>query len=63
MQPFCITDKYGSKFWYLNGLLHREDGPAIEWFDGGKYWYYHDNPIECKDHQEFLRMIKLMAFL
>ena len=29
----------GSKSWYLNGKLHREDGPAIEWADGSKYWY------------------------
>ena len=28
-----------SKIWYLNGLYHREDGPAIEHPDGSKYWY------------------------
>ncbi len=25
--------------WYLNNELHREDGPAIEYFDGAKAWY------------------------
>jgi hypothetical protein len=25
--------------WYLNGELHREDGPAIEWKDGSKAWH------------------------
>ena len=29
----------GSKSWYLNGKLHREDGPAVEWPDGSKYWW------------------------
>ena len=29
----------GDKFWYLNGELHREDGPAIECPDGTKRWY------------------------
>ena len=29
----------GGKCWYLNGKLHREDGPAIEYADGTKYWY------------------------
>ena len=29
----------GSKYWYLNGERHREDGPAIEYADGTKYWY------------------------
>ena len=25
--------------WFLNGLLHREDGAAREWADGSKEWY------------------------
>lgn len=29
----------GAKYWYLNGKLHREDGPAIEYADGSKQWY------------------------
>ena len=29
----------GTKYWYLNGELHREDGPAIEWEHGVKEWY------------------------
>jgi hypothetical protein len=30
----------GSKSWYLNGYLHREDGPAVEWAnDSGKSWF------------------------
>ena len=29
----------GSKHWYLNGELHREDGPAIEYADGTSAWY------------------------
>jgi antitoxin component YwqK of YwqJK toxin-antitoxin module len=29
----------GSKYWYLNGKLHREDGPAIEGSSGEKFWY------------------------
>jgi hypothetical protein len=26
-------------YWYLNGELHREDGPAIERANGTKAWY------------------------
>ena len=29
----------GTKFWYLNGEKHREDGPAVKWADGTKLWY------------------------
>ena len=25
--------------WWLNGVLHRENGPAIEYEDGTKEWY------------------------
>jgi hypothetical protein len=32
----------GSKFWYLNGERHREDGPAVEHADGCKSWYLND---------------------
>lgn len=36
----------GNKNWYLNGELHREDGPACEWADA-KYWY-----LNGKRHRE-----------
>ena len=29
-------------FYYVNGNLHREDGPAEEYIDGAKYWYIND---------------------
>jgi hypothetical protein len=29
----------GDKHWYLDGKLHRSDGPAVEWADGSKFWY------------------------
>jgi hypothetical protein len=29
----------GTKEWYLNGQLHRTDGPAMEWADGDKEWW------------------------
>jgi hypothetical protein len=36
-----------SKEWYLNGKLHREDGPAIERANGDKWWY-----LNGKQHRE-----------
>ena len=35
-----VYDYNGDKAWYLNGELHREDGPAIEWTDGSKFWFF-----------------------
>jgi len=34
----------GTKEWYLNGKLHREDGPAIEGVDGSKEWFLNGKP-------------------
>ena len=42
MKEICVSDRQGNKFWYLNGELHREDGPAIERANGTKYWYIND---------------------
>jgi len=33
----------GTKKWYLNGKLHREDGPAIEYASGTKEWWLNGN--------------------
>jgi phage terminase Nu1 subunit (DNA packaging protein) len=41
MKTYTVTiDKSGTKRWYIDGKLHREDGPAIEYADGDKYWYF-----------------------
>ena len=34
-----IVNSHGSQSWYLNGKLHREDGPAIIYANGDQYWY------------------------
>ena len=33
----------GDKEWWLNGKLHREDGPAVEGANGDKWWYLNGN--------------------
>ena len=33
------TDLFGTKYYYVNNVLHREDGPAVEGFNGYKAWY------------------------
>lgn len=36
VQKVYILNSY---FWYQNGMLHRDDGPAVECFGGGRHWY------------------------
>lgn len=44
-----IIQKNGRKEWYRKGVLHREDGPAIEYSDGnGEYWI---NDVFVKYHR------------
>jgi hypothetical protein len=33
------VDSDGNRMWYLNGHLHREDGPAVECANGDRYWF------------------------
>jgi hypothetical protein len=40
-EPIMTTTSDGIKQWRLDGVLHREDGPAIEWGDGYEVWYQH----------------------
>ena len=49
MKTYKVTvDEKGTIKWYnKHNQLHREDGPAVEWFNGGKSWY-----INGKRHRE-----------
>lgn len=38
-QPIKTVNANGTIEYRLNGMLHREDGPAVEWADGHKEWY------------------------
>ena len=42
-QPEMKVDSDETKRWFLNGKLHREDGPAIVYENGEKQWYLHGN--------------------
>ena len=42
-----IIDTNGTKFWYQDGKLHREDGPAIEFANGTRFWF-----LDGKLHRE-----------
>ena len=44
--------------YYLDGKMHRLDGPAIV----GKYlmaWYYQGKIIDCQNQEEFEKLIRL----
>lgn len=42
MAQYISITNYGSKFYYKDRemtIRHREDGPAVELYDGSKSWY------------------------
>ena len=41
----------GYKEWYFNGQLHREDGPALEWANGSKYWFLNGEEVTEEEHK------------
>jgi hypothetical protein len=39
MGGYTFKEYNGNRFWYLNDILHREDGPAVEFTNGDKFCY------------------------
>jgi hypothetical protein len=50
------------KYWYKNGLWHREDDPAREYNSGKEYWY-NGRPISVNTDKEFKKYLKLNIFI
>ena len=49
MESKLHTDVFGNKRWHNSKEeLHREDGPAVIWSDGTKWWY-RNGKIHCVD--------------
>jgi hypothetical protein len=61
----------GSKEYYQHGKLHRLDGPAVMrtilystyYKDDQEEWWISGNRIDCKDNEEFLRIVRLKELL
>jgi hypothetical protein len=50
---YIEIDKYGDKFYYSDRemkILHREDGPAIEYANGAKSWYLNGKSMLKAEH-------------
>ena len=48
----------GEKYWYLNDLLHREDGPAVECANGDKYWYLNGERYTEEKHAQATQRVE-----
>jgi hypothetical protein len=41
-------DRYGTKRYRQYGLLHRDDGPAVERIDGNKEWWLNGKFVKMR---------------
>ena len=59
-------DSIYSKVWYKHGIIHREFGPAIDYIDGLKHYFYNGESIGISingfTEQDFKNFIKFKAF-
>jgi len=50
MKTYTVKiDKNGTKRWYFNGKLHRENGPAVEWSNGDREDWYLNGKLHRED--------------
>jgi len=49
----------GEKIWLLNGVRHREDGPAYEYPNGFKGWWLSGRNYSEQDWKKEMRQRKL----
>jgi hypothetical protein len=60
-EPAIIN--YYARYYYQHGKVHRLDGPAVIWDTTRQSWYIDGCRIDCKDNEEFLRIVKLKNLL
>ena len=49
------VDRWGTKWWSLNGKRHRVDGPAVEYTNGTKAWYLNGKCYSESDYRKELQ--------
>jgi hypothetical protein len=65
----AVIGRDGRKQWYVNGKLHRLDGPAVDNYNWDYFvlfmfeWWIDGVQINCKDNEEFLRIVKMKELL
>ena len=50
-----FVNLFETKYWFLNGKRHRENGPAIEYANGDKYWYLNGLEYSESDYWKELK--------
>jgi len=51
-----------TKYWYINGKLHRNDGPARIYSDGSIAWYLNGIHIPLRDVENWMRTHDIISW-
>ena len=55
MNNCIVTENTNVSYYYLNGQLHREDGPAVIYTNGTKEWWINNKRLT---EEEFNKITK-----
>jgi hypothetical protein len=55
-----IINECGTKYWFDDNKLHRDDGPAVIYSNGNVEFWFKGNRIYCKTNDHFLSTIPLI---
>jgi hypothetical protein len=47
-----VVDAEGNTIWYKNDVYHREDGPAIEYWDGDREWWLNGEKLSEEEFKK-----------
>lgn len=53
----------GDKFYFIDGHMHREDGPAVEYANGINHWWYQSKRVKVNSQDEFEQWLKYKTFI
>ena len=54
-----LIDEQNVVVHYVKGIHHREDGPALEYPDGRKFWFLDGEELSEQDYKVEVRKLKL----
>ena len=59
----CLIDSKNNKYCFLEGMWHKEDGPAIEYANGDKQYYLNEKHYTEETWRKEVRRRKLEKIL
>jgi len=56
LKGYEIEEDHTGRIYYMDGEFHREDGPAVEWTDGHRAWWWRGKHLTRSQYQKTISM-------